>query len=356
MHQSSKGKVFIGVGIALVIALIGARLYLPVWATGYVNRQIDALEGYSGGVDDIDIHLWRGAYAIHGLSIRKREADQEQPFVAARAIDLSVEWPALLRGALVAEIDIHNARLNFSRSQDGAGAGWGHLVDQLTPLAINRLTVQDSEVRYTDYTAEPALSLFIENLNANITNLRQVEQKQTRLPSQAEISGRSIGNGALTASAKMNILKEIPDFDASIALKQAELRQLNDYLERGANVAFEQGEISVFAEFAAADGHLTGYVKPVASAVKVDQGDDATLEALWRSVVAFFVFAFKNHAEDQFAMRIPIEGSLDNPDEDLWSTLLSIFSNAFGNAFTKREDGTIDFNDALRVSAPEASD
>src|SRR5690606_7436082 len=90
---------------AVALLLVAGRIYLPYWVEDYVNGKIDALEGYGGAVEDIDIQLFRGAYQIHGLNIHKEKGGLQEPFVAARTIDLSVEWRALLAGAVVAEID-----------------------------------------------------------------------------------------------------------------------------------------------------------------------------------------------------------------------------------------------------------
>ena len=62
---------------------------------------------------------------------------------------------------------------------------------------------------------------------------------------------------------------------------------------------------------------------------------------------------FENQEQDQFAFRIPIEGSLDDQNRNGWAAFLSIFQNAFGQAFTRNEDGTINFRDALRNNSDE---
>ena len=71
------------------------------------------------------------------------------------------------------------------------------------------------------------------------------------------------------------------------------------------------------------------------------------INAIWESLVSVFMEVFENQPKDQFAMRIPIEGDINDPDQDLWSGFFSIFSNAFGGAFTKDIDGNVSFNDAL---------
>ncbi len=120
--RHKKTKIFLSIIILLALALIGARIYLPYWVKDYVNGEINKLEGYSGQVADIDIHLWRGAYQIHKLDIRKTGSGIPVPFVAVETVDLSVEWRALFEGAIVAEIDLMNANLNFAVSSKGQTA------------------------------------------------------------------------------------------------------------------------------------------------------------------------------------------------------------------------------------------
>jgi len=61
-----------GVSLLVVLgALVGLRLALPWILEDYVNRQLAALEGYWGQVEDVDVALWRGAYQIQGVQIEK---------------------------------------------------------------------------------------------------------------------------------------------------------------------------------------------------------------------------------------------------------------------------------------------
>lgn len=345
-----KSYITLGVVLALLVIAVAGRLYLPYWLKDYVNEQIAGLEEYGGGVEDIDIYLWRGAYQIYGLNIHKNEGGLEKPFVASEKIDLSVEWDALLNGAIVAEIDIYKADLNFSKTQTGKGAGWADLVDKLSPFDINRLTLHGGKLSYIDYTAEPNVNLFIKDIEAKVTNLRNVTEENSPLPSQFNISGNSIGKGKLKIDGRMNVFKKTPDFDMDLELRDANLSAFNDYARAYAALDFERGTIGIFGELAAADSNVTGYVKLVATNVSVasTEKNDNPFNALWQSVASVFVELFQNQPKDQFALRIPIEGKLDNPDQDLWSAFLSIFSNAFGQAFTKNEDGTINFMDAVK--------
>ena len=346
------GLVFL---VLLVLGLIGARLYLPYWATDYVNRQIAALHGYGGSINSLDVSLWRGAYQIHGLDIFKTAGGLKEPFVAARTVDMSVEWTALLHGKVVAEADIDDIALNFATGQTGRGGGWARFVDALSPFDFNHIDVHGGRVTWLD-RAKPGAAVYIADIQGGITNLRNVERRSASLPSDLKISGTSIGKGRASIAGHVNILRDVPDFDLDMKLENAELPALNDYARAAAGVDFAQGKASVYSELAAADGHLTGYVKFLATGVSLGspRRDHNVVQAVWQGVVAVFMEIFKNQPKDQFALRIPIDGDLKNPKEDAFSAFLSIFSNAFGKAFTRNTDGNVNFSDALRAEGTKS--
>ena len=338
----------------LAAVLIGGRIYLPFWVTDYVNKQISQLEGYTGSIDGVGISLWRGAYQIYGLDIYKRDGLKE-PFVAAKLVDFSVEWKALLHGSIVSEIDIHDITLNFAKSQSGKGGGFGEFITSLTPFDINRLEVSGGRVAYLDYSASPDVNIYIQDVSMLVTNLRNIEDKNERLPSRLEVSGTSIGDGKLNISGKGNILRDVPDFDVDVRLEKAQLAAFNDYTREAAAIDFDKGNASFYSEMAAADGQLVGYVKFIADDVTMInmRTQDSLFNAMWESLAATFMALFKNHSEDQFALRLPIEGRIDNPQGSVWSAFTSIFSNAFAGAFPRDTDGNINFRDALTKGLEE---
>ena len=81
---------------SLLVLFIGFTIALPHILLRYVNRQLTLIDGYRGHVEEIDVHLWRGAYTIKSIKLDKTGGKIPVPFFNARAIDLSVEWRALL--------------------------------------------------------------------------------------------------------------------------------------------------------------------------------------------------------------------------------------------------------------------
>ncbi len=349
MKKHKKRKFILALVILVAVTLIGGRIYLPYYLKDYVNAEIAKLDGYGGQVEDIDVWLIRGAYQIKGTNIYKNNNHKREPFFSADVIDLSLEWRALIHLKVVAEIEIFNMHLNFAKSQTGEGAGWPALVDSLTPFDVNRFEIHGGKVAYNDYSAEPAINLAVDNLNLKTTNLRNVSDKNVALPSDLLLTGNTIGNGKIRIDGKMNIIKNIPDFDMAMNMDEAQLTAFNDYTRHYASLDFENGSIGLYAELASTNGDAVGYVKPILNDVEmIDIDDDGNpLNVLWESVVSAFVTIFQNQSEEQFALRIPLEGKLENPRVNGWAGFLSIFSNAFNKAFEKRDDGTIDIKTLL---------
>lgn len=93
-------KIILGVVIALLIF----RLFLPGIVKNYVNKKLNELPGYSGHVEDIDISLYRGAYVIKWLLLKKKTDPEKYPFLKIARADLSLQWGALFHGRLVGKV------------------------------------------------------------------------------------------------------------------------------------------------------------------------------------------------------------------------------------------------------------
>ncbi|WP_345951906.1 hypothetical protein ABDD95_10805 [Mucilaginibacter sp. PAMB04274] len=99
--------------IGVIVLLFIIRLMLPAIVKGYVNRKLNELPGYTGHVNDIDIHLIRGAYAIDGLVLRKKTDPPRYPFLKIKHTDLSLEWKAIFKGRLVGEVIMNEPAIHI---------------------------------------------------------------------------------------------------------------------------------------------------------------------------------------------------------------------------------------------------
>lgn len=340
---------------ALVILLIAFRLYLPTLVLNYTNKTLSNIEEYYGHVEEIDIFLIKGQYTIKGLEIYKKGND-ENPLLILPRTDLSVQWGALKDGEIAGEIDVFNPEINFiiydgdsedNNSQTGSEVDWTEPIKDLMPLEINRFSVNNARVHYKDPIQSPAIDIYINDLNVVGSNFTNASDLEDPLPSKITAEGTSIGGGKMYMTMRINPLKKIPDLDYTFKFEGVELKALNDFSSAYGALDFDKGTLDMYSEMVIKDGNIKGYFKPVMINVDlIDFSEDVKnpLKLVWEGFVSALIEIFENQGEDQFASKIPLEGTVDNAQTKLWPTLGSILRNAFVEAFKKQPDDTIDYS------------
>ncbi|UJH91171.1 DUF748 domain-containing protein [Antarcticibacterium sp. 1MA-6-2] len=346
--------------LTILVVLIIARLLLPYFLKKYVNKTLDNIPGYMGHVEDIDVALYRGAYVIDGLILRKLSAQTDTPVLDFEKSDISIEWKSLFKGKVVSEIILHNPKFNyiFEDQQKEPVEGepdvddWTDALTSLVPIDINHLNVHNGTANFVQLSASPEISMFLEQINLDATNLSNVVNEEEVLPSNLYAKAISIGGGDVTISGNLNLLKEIPDMDIEASIRKADVTKLNDLIKNFAGVDFESGTFELYSEIAIADGYIKGYLKPMFINTKIlgKEEDENFFGKLWEGFVGALKFVFKNQSTDTLATRAPIEGDLNKPDTSIWTTVLNIFKNAWIEAFRGQVDKDIEFEDAAKAN------
>lgn len=327
----------------IVLAVIVVRLALPGIVKNYVNKKLNELPGYTGHVDDIDIHLLRGAYVIDGLLLKKKTDPAKYPFLIIQRAELSLEWGTLFKGRLVGKVALDYPVVNIlateSIAKEPSKDSWTKTVKALMPMTINRLAVKDGRFDYRDLDKQPATDLHIERMNLTALNLANVQKINDPLPSAVNLTGSSIGDGKLKLDAKVNVLKDIPDFDMGMQLTNANLLSFNGFFEANAKMDVERGSIDIFSKLKLKDGEMDGYIKPFIKDLKVlDVKKDikkkgGVLRVVKKAVVGLFAKAVTNPKTKKIATVIPIKGNVKDPKTSGWATFVGVLKNAFVQAF-----------------------
>jgi hypothetical protein len=329
--------------VIVLVSLIVIRLALPGIVKNYVNKKLNELPGYTGHVADIDLHLWRGAYVIKGLLLKKKTDPREFPFLQIDRADLSIEWDALFKGRLTGKVTLERPVFNIftteSIKQEPSKDSWTKTVKALMPITVNKLQANNGRFDYRDLNKRPHTDLHIDHLQLTALNLANVQRAADPLPSQVALTGISIGNGKLKSEIKINVLKDIPDFDMGMQLTGANLLSLNGFFEANAKMDIERGGIDIFSKIKMKDGELNGYVKPFIKDLKVlDVKKDikkkgGLLRVVKKAVVGLFAKAVTNPKTKKIATIIPISGNVKDLKTDGWATFVGILKNAFVHAF-----------------------
>lgn len=342
--------------LSILGVLIIFRLILPFIVLKYVNKQLANLEQYWGHVDDIDIHLYRGAYVINDMEILKLEKGTRKtekiPFFKCPKIDLSVEWSALFDGEVVGEIYTEKPVLNFvkgaHKGEDVAAdtADFRQLVDALMPIKVNRFGIKDGEVHYIDHTRKPNLDISMKNIEAEARNLSNVNESNDLLPAYLNGTGNAY-DGKFKVNVKFDALAKQPTFDLNTSMDGLNLVKVNDFLRAYGNFDVKKGTFGLYAEFAAKDGHFGGYVKPILKdldVVQFNKEEGSVPQILWESLVGFGAEILQNQKEEQLATKIPIKGTFQDADVDVWRAIAYILRNAFLQALKPSVDNSININ------------
>jgi hypothetical protein len=332
------------------------RLLLPYIVLHYVNGKLEHLEEYYGHVDDIDIHLYRGAYEIKDIKILKKvdkgTLKDTIPFFKSPSIDLSIEWSAIFQGSIVGEISVEKPVINFIKDKHKGEdvkadtADFAQLVDDLMPVTINRFDIHNGEVHYLDLQASPKLDLVMKNINVTATNLTNVTESKEVLPATLKATAEAY-QGTFVLNMKFDGLAKVPTFDMNTELKGLNLVLLNDMLREYGNFDVKKGTFSMYGEFAAKEGKFGGYAKPFLTDLDVVQWNKEEgnfKQILWETLVASAAEVLQNQNTEQLATKIPINGTFDKVHLNKWHAISYVLRNAFLHALRPSFDNSINIH------------
>lgn len=326
--------------LVILLLLVGVRIALPFVVKKYLNNLLENIEGYTGHVQDVDLALYRGAYRIDSLAIYSTTQDLGgRPFFATDAIDLSISWRDIFKGAIVGEVVLEQPELNFvavESEEDSMATGenvdWTEQIKALLPISINLFQINSGQINYIDDFSEPKVDIYLRSMDFTLENIRNTDDDTDPLPSPFQLTAVSLGNGNMNASGRANLLREIPNFDLDFKFENADLTAFNDFFEAYAWFDFERGDINLYTEIALVDSNLTGYFKPLLNDVKVldwSEEEEGFFNKVYQGVVGGVTEIFENQREDQTATRVEIAGSISNNDVDVVNAIIELLKNAF---------------------------
>jgi len=344
-----KSKIYIF--LTIVVLLIVIRLLLPGVVLYYANSSLANMKGYYGHIKDIDLALFRGAYKIDSVYLNKVDSvsAKQTPFFAASVIDLSVEWQALFNGHLVGEVIFENPVMVFTKDKVEPGtlkkdsADLIRLLDTFMPLQVNRLKMTNGSIHYIDESTIPLVDISMTNTTLLAENLTNSYDSTTILPAKISATADIYGGG-LSLNMRLNPLAEYATFDLNAELKDTNLVALNNLFQAYAKIDVNKGTFGMYAEIAANDGKFIGYVKPLIKDLDIlgkEDRSDNIFRQMWEGTVGGLAQVVENNETDKIATKIMFEGSLENPDTNVWYAIATVLRNAFIQAIQPAIDNEI---------------
>ena len=175
------------------------------------------------------------------------------------------------------------------------------------------------------------------------TNLTNIDRRQGSRVAELHATARLLGEARLETRARFDPLSHFGDFSYELQVRDIDLTRANDLARAYAGLDFAGGRGDFTMALEARDGQLTGYAKPLFRGLKifswkqdVASGDKNPLQIAWQALAQGVTSLFKNHAEDQFATRVPISGRIDDRHLDTVAAILGVLRNAFVKAYTPK--------------------
>lgn len=342
--------------IIIVSLLVVARLALPYFLLIYVEDQLNKIPEYKAKIERISVQLYRGSYTIHQLQLWKMKENIPVPFFAADTIDLSVQWPPLLKGKFVGEINFNQPIINFVSDPHGKNEQlsinqqWLEIVKSLFPLNFNKISITNGKIAFRSYSAKPPFNIYLKNVNMQIQNMQNADRREQLLPSTMQFTANTLDEGNVKSEGRFNPFTKQPTFDFKLTLTSMQIHALADFLKHFTNIDVKSGKFNLYVELVAAKGSIKGYAKPFIKDLKIGLPKNGNpIEALFDGAAALFSKIVENHQQETIATKIKIEGNIEDPDTSILSIIGYILRHAFIESLIPQIDHNVKMQDVLQL-------
>ena len=252
--------------VAAVVFLLGALFALSSAADEPLRRELE--RRMNASLDGYRVTLGHAGFQPIGLAVEIRDLVIQQdvhpePAVAhIGRLRASVQWWKLLRGAVVADLEIERPALHIDRTHVTREVrderpirerGWQDALQAMYPLKINELVVREGSLTYLD--EGPFEPLRISALEMHAENIRNIEVADQEYPSRVALTGVVFERGHVRLSGSANfLLKPHPGVRAAVAVDDLVLGYLGPLAERY-NLAMSGGTVSAVGVVEHRPGH-----------------------------------------------------------------------------------------------------
>lgn len=212
----------------------------------------------------------------------------------------------------------------------------GAVLRKITPLEVDHIDILDGQVAFVDTSRKERPELWMHELELSVENLTTrvhlTEGRPVLLTARATVAR----SGTLSMFVTVDPFAKGLTFSGRAALVGLQTAELYRFVEPATNLHAPEGTIDMFIEFDCRNGKLTGGVKPVLKNVKIEPDDKGVFTVLeaWVADLAVRVFSDRVPGRNAVATVVPIKGTLNGPDVQVWPTIFGVLRNAFVEGLT----------------------
>lgn len=332
--------------LVVILLLAIARALLPCAVRHYLNARMDKMGEYHGQITDISLHLWRGGYTINELRIVKTTGKLPAPLLDTPRADIELRWAALSHGVFRGKVSFTDPVVNFVEgngegdSQTGKGVDWRAELRLLAPVRLDEVNVSNGTVTFQSFVSNPRVDLKMTDVNATVTNLTNIQRRRGNRVATLHATAKILNDAPFETDASFDPLSHFGDFSYQLQVTGIQLTRANALAQAYAGLDFAGGSGDFTMQLEASNGQLDGYAKPIFHDLKifswkqdVVQDRKGPIKLAYQALAQGVVSLFENHANDQFATRVPISGRIDDKQLDTPQAILGVLRNAFIKAY-----------------------
>jgi len=242
-----------GLLAGLVSVTFLAALLIDEPARRYMEREINhRLTGYTVTVRALHVHPWTVSLELVDATI-SQDANPDPPVARIRSLTTTIDWRALLKRKIVADmtfdwpelyVNLKNFRAEARSDVRLKDRGWQEALEAVAlDLKINRLQVRNGDLTYLDTGAFKPLRL--SQLNASAENIRNIRSRDHDYPSDVHLEGVVFDTGELWLEGRADFLAEPhAGIQAALRLDRVELDYFQPIIQRY-NLSVSRGTLSL---------------------------------------------------------------------------------------------------------------
>lgn len=241
----------VGMTAALVLVLYGASYVLDEPLRSAMEKKLNRdLKGYSVQLPGLHVQPIGLSLTLKGLTVFQ-QAHPAPPVIHFPVLKASIQWREVLSGRLVAEFMLDKPKININLLQLSNEAaskvslkerGWQQAVEDIYPLKINILKINDASITYIDQ--DPKKPLVLSHLNLKAINLRNLRLPDRVYPSSFNLETDIFGSGHGSVNGAANFLAEPhPGIKAAFKLERVPVEYFKPVIAR-ANVVIQGGVLN----------------------------------------------------------------------------------------------------------------
>jgi hypothetical protein len=173
------------------------------------------LKGYSVRLQGVHVQLIGLTATLEGLTVMQ-QAHPDLPVAYFPLVKANIHWRGLFAGRLVGELMLDRPKININllqlRNETASDVplkerGWQQALEDIYPLKINTLKINDASITYIDQ--DPKKPLVLSHLNLQATNIRNIHLPDRVYPSSFYLDAAKGGGDGIFWGSGLHPVRSI---------------------------------------------------------------------------------------------------------------------------------------------------